>query len=63
MSEDVSSVLGDEGVAALLGFAVVQAGGEIRIPLELVQDGLPEGRVRATFNNETDEMILKIVID
>lgn len=53
--------MNDEGVAAVLGLVVVDAGGEIRIPYEAVEKGLPaESAVRVYRDEQSNELVVKI---
>jgi hypothetical protein len=53
--------MNDEGVAAMLGLAILAAGGEIRIPHEQVEDGLPsDSAVRVYRDEKSDELVLTI---
>lgn len=52
----------DEGIVAILGLVLLQAGGEVRIPMELIENGLPENSlVRVWQDVATDELIVSVV--
>lgn len=53
--------LNDEGLAAILGL-VIKTVGEVKIPRESVEEGLPENAgVRVEYNEEADTLTVKIV--
>ena len=50
-----------ESLAAILGFILLQNDGEIRIPAETLEEGLPEDSgVGVVFDEETDELVVHI---
>lgn len=50
-----------ESLAAILGFILLQNDGEIRIPAEALEEGLPEDSgVGVRFDEETDELVVHI---
>lgn len=53
--------MNDEGVTAILGLVLVAVGGEIRVPVEVLQNGLPQGYgVRVTQDPSTDELVVSL---
>lgn len=51
----------EQGVTALLGLILLQNDGEIRIPMEALEKGLPSGHgVRVISDEATDELVLSI---
>lgn len=50
-----------EGVTAILGLVLLHVGGEVRIPMEEVEKGLPSGHgVRVESNEQTKELVISI---
>lgn len=49
-------------LSAMIGFLVQQAGGEVRVPHDTVEAGLPvNSSVKVTNDYETEELIFTIV--
>lgn len=62
MSEMENILEGDAGVAAVLGLIIVNQGGEVRIPAEAVEQGLPANSgVRVDYDAQTDELVIAVV--
>lgn len=50
-----------EGVTAILGLVLLTQGGEVRVPLEVVEAGLPENSGVQVYQDElTDELVVRI---
>lgn len=51
----------EQGVTAILGLVLLHVGGEVRIPMEKVEEGLPSGHgVRVEAKEDTDELVISI---
>jgi len=51
----------DEGVAAILGFVLLANDGEVRVPAETVEAGLPDNSgVRVFTDALTEELVVQI---
>lgn len=51
----------EEGITAILGVVLLTQGGEVRVPRETLEDGLPENsRVQVFFDESADELVVRI---
>jgi hypothetical protein len=51
----------DEGVAAILGLVLLTHDGEVRVPAEVVENGLPDNSgVRIYTDDITEELVVQI---
>lgn len=50
-----------EELAAIIGLLAIHNGGDIRVPMDVLRNGLPEGSgIRVEFDQENDEMVVGI---
>lgn len=61
MSDEVTKAVAEEGITAILGIVLLTQGGEVRVPRETLENGLPENSgVKVFFDESADELVVRV---